>query len=250
MTELERLKIEGEYNEALMNAQAELKPVEKSTKGIHGAKYPIIEDCQREYTPVLAKHGLVVIHRPDFDSESGVQYLITELRHKNGWKTAARIPIKPQDEHNPQKVGSFITYMKRYQGNAIVGLITKGEDDDGDNFASTKQPAQNRQTQPPRNQASKNDKPCTPKQAQAARVMLSKFYGGNSAQCDSYLMKAYSYTMDDDGKPSCKRLKWADASNLISRLKIELEKKESTEPENENQDTGFAEETDQFNPPF
>lgn len=237
-------KLRGEFFEALGKLQAEMKKATRSTEA-YNYKYTPLDDCQEIYQPALAKHGFCLFQTIEYNADLDRQMVWSVLGYKNGYSIEGHALINPPDPTNPQKVGSYITYMRRYAACAMVGLKIADDDDDGAINATTKPQSRSAPRKPP--STKDQEKLCTPKQAQAVRVMLSKFYGGNTVQGDSYLMKAYSYTMDDDGKPSCKRLKWDDASNLISRLKIELEKKERTEPENENQDTGFATAED---PPF
>ena len=68
-----------------------------------------------------------------------VQIVRTEIVFaKNGDKRTSICPIRSKDNQDPQKMGSGITYAKRYSLQAAFGLPS--EDDDG-NAASSGQPA-------------------------------------------------------------------------------------------------------------
>jgi len=71
--------------------------------------------------------------------EQIVQVVQTEITHApTGEKRMSQCPVRSQDPTNPQKMGSGITYAKRYALQAAFGLPS--EDDDG-NAASSGQPA-------------------------------------------------------------------------------------------------------------
>mgnify|MGYP003647753682 CR=1 FL=1 len=58
---------------------------------------------------------------------TGVQLLCTRLLHNSGEYIDSKMLLPP--EGNPQKLGSLITYFKRYSLMAIAGVPS--EDDDG-----------------------------------------------------------------------------------------------------------------------
>jgi hypothetical protein len=62
--------------------------------------------------------------------------LITKLIHESGEELVSEM-ILPHNS-DPQKYGSLITYYKRYQLQAILGVSTKDEDDDGNSVSMPK----------------------------------------------------------------------------------------------------------------
>lgn len=82
---------------------------------------------------LLTEHELCVSQTTFLDD--GKLYLRTELIHSSGQWQASIYPIVPV-KHDPQSLGSALTYARRYQYQAIVGIAT--EDDDGN--AAAEQP--------------------------------------------------------------------------------------------------------------
>jgi hypothetical protein len=87
----------------------------------------------------------------------------TELLHSSGqWlrgDVGVRIPLQKNKEgvefEDPQKLGSLITYLRRYSLAAIVGLAVEGEDDDAEGAMQ-----RNGHSKPPeRHQDQRTDKP-------------------------------------------------------------------------------------------
>lgn len=75
--------------------------------------------------------------------EQIVQVVETTITHApTGEKRMGQCPVRSQDPTNPQKMGSGITYAKRYALQAAYGLPS--EDDDG-NAASSGPPANQNQ---------------------------------------------------------------------------------------------------------
>lgn len=69
-------------------------------------------------------------------TDAGVCYVETILMHSSGQWLCDRVPVITQKEKDPQAFGTAVSYMRRYQLQAIVGL--PAEDDDG-NEASGKE---------------------------------------------------------------------------------------------------------------
>ena len=83
----------------------------------------------------MSKQGLSFIQMPVTD-DSMIK-VNTLLMHKNGcYMSIEGVSIKP-DKNTAQGIGGIITYIKRYMINAICGISSEGEDDDG-NTASGK----------------------------------------------------------------------------------------------------------------
>ncbi len=87
-----------------------------------------IVDCARSATA----HGICFTQEVDFetDNERPHLYVRTVMHHVSGEKRESRCPIITREASDPQKMGSAITYAKRYGLQAIFG-IPADEDDDG-----------------------------------------------------------------------------------------------------------------------
>lgn len=87
-----------------------------------------IVDCARTATA----HGICFTQEVDFetDFERPHLYVRTVMHHVSGERRESRCPIITREASDPQKMGSAITYAKRYGLQAIFG-IPADEDDDG-----------------------------------------------------------------------------------------------------------------------
>jgi hypothetical protein len=82
--------------------------------------------------------GICFTQEIDFESESSMVFVRTTLIHAPSGETrSSRTPIRSKDPADPQKMGSGITYAKRYGLQSMFGLPS--EDDDG-NEASRPSP--------------------------------------------------------------------------------------------------------------
>jgi len=90
----------------------------------------VIAACRK-----AGQHGLTFTQLIDMD-DTGRMFVKTIVMHVNGDNLVSRTPIVAQDLTNPQKMGSGITYAKRYGLQAAFGLPS--EDDDGNKAAEPK----------------------------------------------------------------------------------------------------------------
>lgn len=90
----------------------------------------VIAACRK-----AGQHGLTFTQLIDMD-DNGRMFVKTIVMHVNGDNLVSRTPIVAQDLTNPQKMGSGITYAKRYGLQAAFGLPS--EDDDGNKAAEPK----------------------------------------------------------------------------------------------------------------
>ena len=118
---------------ALSKFQGELENVEKAKAG-HGYKYATLGNCIDAAKPVLASNGLSVIQLMGSD-DKGNNTMETVLGHSSGEyiSSSCIMPIAKLaggGANNPAQVmGASITYMRRYQFAAIIGLAQ--DDTDG-----------------------------------------------------------------------------------------------------------------------
>jgi hypothetical protein len=121
--------------------------------------------------------------------ENGITILITKIIHSSGESIQSEMVLPVVAD--PQKFGSLITYYKRYQLQAILGVSTKDEDDDG-NYASDKQ--YNQQPKVSTNQpiSSSNSVPASDAQKGAMRKMGIVFKETISKADASKMIEAYN----------------------------------------------------------
>jgi hypothetical protein len=116
---------------ALIKAKAEFSPIPKDRVNPHyKSKYSTLDAVLGAVEPALAKHGLVLTHQADGEK------FITTLYHESGQFLSTSLPLPSFAD--PQKMGSWISYARRY---SITGLLSvcSDEDDDG-NQAAQKSP--------------------------------------------------------------------------------------------------------------
>lgn len=122
-----------ELLKATSKFQGELENVEKAKAG-HGYKYATLGNCIDAAKPALKANGLSVIQLLGND-EKGASTMETILGHSSGEfiSSMCTMPIAKLQGgggSNPAQImGASITYMRRYQYAAIIGLAQ--DDTDG-----------------------------------------------------------------------------------------------------------------------
>ena len=122
-----------ELLKALSVFQGELENVEKAKAG-HGYKYATLGHCIDAAKSMLAKNGLSVVQLMG-NNDKGDNTMQTVLGHSSGEYISSMcvIPIAKLQGgggSNPAQImGASITYMRRYQYAAIIGLAQ--DDTDG-----------------------------------------------------------------------------------------------------------------------
>jgi hypothetical protein len=105
----------------LLNIQG-LQIMKDEENPYYHTRYASLTAIVATLTPLLKEANLVVTHRTDG------HYLITEIIDiDSGEKISTAINLP--DIADPQKIGSFITYAKRYNLSELFNLITDDDDD-------------------------------------------------------------------------------------------------------------------------
>ena len=120
---------------ALARCQAKFPPIVKShtNPAFKGSQYADVADVLAAVRPVLAAEGIVVSQFTEVGEEGGV-ILTTALRLGTDF-LLSQFPLYVAGQ-TAQQVGSLLTYHRRYQLCAILGVHPVGDDDDG-NLAAT-----------------------------------------------------------------------------------------------------------------
>lgn len=114
----------GELAKALSAAQGMMDAAKKDSKGNYG-KYTTISSILEVVKDALSKNGLAVVQAP-MPCEAGNISLRTTLMHSSGQWIASQLTMKAENV-SPQKIGSVITYARRY---ALAALLGVGQEDD------------------------------------------------------------------------------------------------------------------------
>ena len=135
---------------ALADFQKEIKPIPltkevtvtpKNGGGSYKFKYATLPAIIEAIQPVMEKCGLA------FSQTVTGKEIVTNIYHKSGESITSSVPFPMPDGLDAQKVGSWVSYIKRYGLTTALGLTAEEDDDaniaDGNRFAAkavTKQP--------------------------------------------------------------------------------------------------------------
>lgn len=100
--------------------------VDKDKKNPHfGNMYASLDNIVNTISPILKENGLVLAHA--MSNVEWVTYLVTSIFDiESGEWLSSSFPIAVQE---PQKVGSAITYWKRYNTSCLLNLVSDEDDD-------------------------------------------------------------------------------------------------------------------------
>jgi hypothetical protein len=123
---------------ALAEAHKLLPAIEKSktakvpTKsgGEYSYDYADLALILKVTRPVLAAQGLVVLQPPAVAQGAAVE-IQTIILHTSGQWVASSLVVPVTDTRDAQKLGSAISYGRRYAYCGMVGIAAEDEDDDG-----------------------------------------------------------------------------------------------------------------------
>ena len=119
---------------ALLEVQREIKnPSNTAMNPFFKSKYAPLPDILNCIRPLLTENGILLIQNTG-SNEAGEVYVQTKLIHTSGEVIETdKLLLKP-DKNTAQGIGSAITYGRRYQLTALLGISS--EDDDDGNIAS------------------------------------------------------------------------------------------------------------------
>jgi hypothetical protein len=117
---------------ALVKAQASMKNAALNKVNPHfKSKYADLAGIRDTVIPALTANGIALVQTLDMGM-GGTAAVMTRLLHVSGQWIESLCPIPPAPDM--QKMGSAITYARRYSLSAICG-IAADEDDDGNQAA-------------------------------------------------------------------------------------------------------------------
>lgn len=126
---------------AIIQIQKTLEPMIKSVENdAYGSSYVPLEEVTMKAHELLAKKGIGVT-QPMVTDEHGHAALETMLFTGSGQSFSRTTKIALSTNNiNPQSHGSAITYTRRYALMSMLGLTSKGEDDDGNKASNAMAP--------------------------------------------------------------------------------------------------------------
>jgi hypothetical protein len=119
----------SDFYKDLVSALGDIKPIQKDSNNPHfKSAYLSLDGLLEAVRPILKEHNLAVMQNI-WAAGDGIACKTT-LIHSTGSSISSDILIFPAAQKSPQQLGSLITYLKRYQISAFLG-ISSDEDDDG-----------------------------------------------------------------------------------------------------------------------
>lgn len=119
----------GELVKALAVAKAQMKPPKKgrtAQAGKYQYNYADRADVIESYSSALAANGLQISH--SITLTDGLHtILVSKLLHTSGAFLESSVPIPASD--NAQTLGSWLTYMSRYQSCCLLDIAAEDDDD-------------------------------------------------------------------------------------------------------------------------
>lgn len=154
---------------ALAAAQGEMTAIVKDktakvqTKagGAYSFDYADLGSVLDAVKPALNKHGIALLQPGRVENDKVITETI--LAHSSGEWIASDFAVKP-DDLSPQKVGSALTYGRRYALSAMIGVFSE-EDDDGNAASGNERQVQRKAPPAPR----------PPPQVSPADVFVDRF---------------------------------------------------------------------------
>jgi len=118
-------------NNKLLEIQKEIGAIAKdSTNPFYKSRYFDINSLLAQVKPILNKHGIVVLQGlTALEGKIGLNTAL--LDSSTGEKIEFTCPLP--ENPDPQKMGSIITYFRRYALQSLLAL--EAEDDDGNSGA-------------------------------------------------------------------------------------------------------------------
>ncbi len=121
-------------NKAILKVKQELQPVVKGADNpFFKSSYADLNSILQQVEPLLLKNGLILLQATKTNGQFNI--VETSISHTETSETIVASLTVPAGITDPQKLGSAITYFRRYTLQSLLGLQT--QDDDG-NLASGK----------------------------------------------------------------------------------------------------------------
>lgn len=139
-----------EVYKALLKVQSEItNPPNTAVNPFFKSKYAPLPEILKQVRPILNKYGLVLIQNTGSDI-SGLPFVQTILldAEDGGTIESERLILQPEKK-TVQGIGSAITYGRRYQLSALLGISSE---DDNDGNGKTEPSSPPRKSEQPRKQ--------------------------------------------------------------------------------------------------
>ena len=135
----------GKLAEALAKAQGAMdNPARSAENPFFKSKYAPLSAITDAIRKPLSQNGLSYVQTVSMQND--IVMLTTRLMHLSGEWIESAMPLPHVGK--PQELGSVMTYFRRYQLSAIVGITADDDDDDNEASGNRAQPAQRQPAKP------------------------------------------------------------------------------------------------------
>ena len=141
--------VKKEMLKDLIELEGELtNPKTNADNPYYHSKYAPLEEVLNIVRPALLKHNFALVQT--LNQKEQIIYIKTSLIHTTGERIESELPIPlptimgeneqyqktqiqvPYGLGDAQKIGAYITYMRRYSVLAMLNIVGEGEDDDAE----------------------------------------------------------------------------------------------------------------------
>ena len=124
---------DSDLHMSLLGVQEEIQnPKNSAVNPFFHSKYTPLNDILNMVRPLLVKHKLIMYQ--DVGGNDNSISVTTIIVHSETSEKIESQPLNLKVPQDPQKAGSAITYARRYQLTAMLGIFS--EDDDDGNVAA------------------------------------------------------------------------------------------------------------------
>lgn len=153
----------SELATALSATQGELTAVGKSQSG-YGYKYADLASTLELAKPILSKNGLAITQLITPSVKENTVGLTSVLMHSSGQyiQTYSEVPkVEMKGCNEAQMIGATISYLRRYQVQAMLGMASEDNDASSQGFSnnSSYTPKKAQESKPIENISSKEEAP-------------------------------------------------------------------------------------------
>jgi hypothetical protein len=237
-----RSDVIAELAKALCKMQSQMEVAKRASENpFFKSSYADLASVWKAIQKPMTDNGLCFTQRVWRDGELVI--VTTDLMHTSGEymrsDVALKIPVMMNKEgkfyEDPQKLGSIVTYLRRYALAAIVGLAVEGEDDDAEGASSTMRngklhhPEMQRSEPIDKQKSSSQDEPLSDPQRKKLWAMGMNEYVDKQLITKEEFIKFIGSMMETYGSigspeaPGAKVFTKAGASALIKDFKTEIE---------------------------
>ena len=126
---METKNIQLNIYQKLLEAQKEIASIKKDKENpFFHSSYADINSYIQEVKPILNKNGLIILQPLiSIKKRTAIKTVIVDVDTKDEVKSIVKLPENP----DPQKMGSIITYFRRYAIQSLLFLQAKDNDAEG-----------------------------------------------------------------------------------------------------------------------